>query len=173
MTKSEEACMALVLGVPRGPDYEKIAATFIINELNGLMSEYAIDLKHLLYVREDFVEILQDIAHLRSLSYMSPRHAKQALVFSWKNPYVGISDYLLESRILDEIEGDELEKVVRRVLEENDKIVQTVLGGKTAAAGSLIGKVMKVSKSDPVRVKELITAIIEEKRHVQSIPESP
>ena len=60
------------------------------------------------------------------------------------------------------ISGDELEKIVRKVIDENKKAVQDYKGGKDVALQVLVGAVMKKSRqnTDPQKAKAMLENLL-------------
>ena len=66
--------------------------------------------------------------------------------------------YLSDSKILDEVSGDDLGIIVSRIVEANPKVKEDILKGKKQAIGFFVGQVMKETKgkTDPNEVKKEI-----------------
>ncbi len=73
-----------------------------------------------------------------------------------------VKDIVQREGLVQVTEEDELVGLVREVMEENERIVETIRRGKVNAIGALVGEAMKKSKgqADPKRVNELLQEII-------------
>jgi Asp-tRNA(Asn)/Glu-tRNA(Gln) amidotransferase B subunit len=102
-------------------------------------------------------ETLSNLGLLIAEGYMQTRHARKVLdaVMSPSHVCWDLIDVVLDLKILDEVEGDELTTLIKQILAEQPQAVADIKKGKLKAIGSLIGTVMKKIKADPVKVKEL------------------
>ncbi len=63
------------------------------------------------------------------------------------------------------LDANELERLCRRLLEENPRVVEDVLNGKTKAVGALIGKARQIdANANPQQVRETCLRLIEQQR---------
>ena len=71
---------------------------------------------------------------------------------------VSPSSYVEENGLKTVDDTQELQKIIKRVLEQNPKSVQDYLGGKKKAIGFLVGQTMKATqgRAEPARTRELL-----------------
>ena len=69
-----------------------------------------------------------------------------------------IEDIVVREGLVQVSDEDELVRLLREIIEENEQIVQTIKKGKVNAIGALVGTAMKKSKgqANPKRVNELL-----------------
>jgi Asp-tRNA(Asn)/Glu-tRNA(Gln) amidotransferase B subunit len=103
-----------------------------------------------------FTELLADCACGMHAKVLTHRHVKKIIDDCWNFPYVGydLFRYIRETNLLDEVEGDALEKILDEVIAANEKAVKEIKAGKDKAIGALVGQVMKKQKVDPAQVKD-------------------
>lgn len=73
-----------------------------------------------------------------------------------------VRDIVLSEGLIQVSDEDELVTLIKEVMEENERIVETIRKGKINAIGALVGEAMKKSKgqANPKRVNELLQELI-------------
>ncbi len=146
----------------RPESFWRILASFLINDVFALWNEHGYSVVDVNEFRPDLITALGDIAALRAYAVISARHAKEILLAIWNLPYLCVIDYIVESKILEEVGGDELEALVVAVMEANPKAVQQIRDGKLNTIAFLVGQSMKAAKgkADPSRIRKIVEAKI-------------
>lgn len=125
--------------------FAQTAAKLITNELFGLMGD-SWTVEDLHTYRPDLQDEIRDIVVLRALDIITTKHAKEILNSIWEKPYTTTIDYIIQSKLLEEAEGNELDEIVNKVIADNPSVVSEVQGGKEKARGFLVGQIMKLAK---------------------------
>lgn len=159
---SKAVVTLLALSRTRFSDEEQIiiaqtASKLISNELTGLMGD-SWDIDDLNTYRPDLQDELRDIVVLRALDIITTKHAKEILNSIWEKPYTTTIDYIIQSKLLEEAEGSELDAIIDKVIADNTSVVDEVRGGKVKARGFLVGQIMKLAKgkANPTMVQEML-----------------
>lgn len=131
----------------------------IANDLFSLMGDEW-DIKTVDIEKFHINGLLSDLAFLLSAGQIEARHVKKILEDAWnEDPYAwDLCWYLSDTKILDEVSGDDLGVIVKKIIELNPKVMEDIKKGKKQAIGFLVGKVMKETKgkADPNMVKKEI-----------------
>lgn len=108
--------------------------------------------------RPDLQKAIGDICFLQAIELITAKHSKEILKAIWALPYLEVASYILDSKILEEAEGDELLAIVQTVVKNNPKTVSQILEGKDKAIGFLVGQVMKAAKgkANPQQAQEML-----------------
>jgi Asp-tRNA(Asn)/Glu-tRNA(Gln) amidotransferase B subunit len=157
-TKSEIAVAALIIRYKliEMKSTAPLIARIVINEMMAAMARDKMTIEEVRDYREDIPAAIVEIAFLQAEGLIEYRHVKKLFEACWRTPYWTVMDEIIEAGMLDELDESDLLVVVRRVIEANPKVIETVRKGKVAAAGALIGQVMKQAKADPKMIKSLI-----------------
>lgn len=143
------------------------ASKLIQNNLKELMHADNISFEKLNEEKWHISQLLSDLAYLLSIDVIESRHAKKILYDAWNaEPYAwDICWYLSDTKLLDETNSHDLDKMILTLLEKNDKVCKDILNGKEKAVGSLIGPIMKETKgkADPKYLKQRIIELTKEK----------
>ena len=141
-----------------GKDFEqnkliKLASSYLLSDLRGIMSEKLAVIEDLRITPEDFAELIKLIAQDK----ISSRAAKDVLLEMFET---GADPHeIIKAKDIGQT-GDEefLGKETDKVLAENPKAVEDFKTGKPNAMQFLIGKVMMATKgrANPKVVKELL-----------------
>lgn len=170
INKTQMATLACVTWRTLGLDeetrkkYACMVARIMINDLFALMGDDW-TIADLNYYRADLTGAIADLGFLRVAELITAKQSKEILQAVWDLPYLDVSDYIRESEILKEAEGDELLSIVKTVVKDNPKVVAQILEGKDKAIGFLVGQVMKAAKgkANPQQATEMLRAEMEVK----------
>lgn len=145
-------------GVPR-TEMGPLVAKLIIQEVDPRRIAEDTEWSDMEYYHYGFNNLLGDIAACLYTKVLQPRHAKKIIEDCWYK-YCGydLVQYLLESKLLDEVEGDALITIVREAMAANSKAVEQFRAGKEKAIGAVVGAVMKKQKADPITIQAIIKA---------------
>lgn len=104
-----------------------------------------------------FTELLVDCMKGKLAGILTTTHIKQIINDCWYT-YAGydLMQYCIETKLLDEVSGNDLLELIRVVISENPKVVSTIQSGNTKAVGSLVGSVLKKQKGDPRTIQQII-----------------
>lgn len=108
---------------------------------------------------------MQDVIMLRFFGFITAAQARQMLRDCW---ILGDSiTALLNLKLDNEVKSDDLVAIIKTIAAKNEKSVADYKSGKTNAANSLLGQVIKQAKvegktADPVATKELILKTLDE-----------
>jgi len=139
----------------------KLAANYILSDLQGLLGGASV-------VGEDFLIIPEDFAELITLIYegkISSKIAKQVLTEMFStgaDPH-----HIIEEKGLVEMRDEkEIEKVVKEVILQNQKAVEDYKKGKQAALQFLVGQVMAKTrgKAKPEIVHKIMLQIFQHQK---------
>lgn len=150
-------------------NWRKQVFNCIINDLLPLASEMGIEKENgdqcnLKFFMDHMLEDTKDVNFLKYFGFITSQQARQMLRECWN---LGGSIPALFALKLDaETTGDELEELVKEIVNSNPKVVSDYKKGKIAAANTLIGTVIKKIKEngksvDPNGAKDLIIKTLE------------
>lgn len=128
----------------------------MLNDLFALLKEHDLELTDL---SEDFVDSFSDIVALRAHEVITTRHAKEILLAIWNTPYLGVADYIIASKMLEEADDSAVEAILRELMDANPKVCQQVRDGKVAALGFFVGQTLKKIKADPTKIRTILDSI--------------
>ncbi len=117
----------------------RLCANYLVSDLQGLMKEKK--LQEIPILPENFAELIC----LRLKNEISSKLAKEILAemfFTQKDP----SQIIEEKGLRVERREQEVEKIIKEVIEENEKAVEDFKNGKEGALNFLVGKAMQKSK---------------------------
>lgn len=136
----------------------RITSNLMLNEFSALISEYKYTIEDIENYRPDFKDNFKDICLLRASEAITTKHAKELLAHTWKNPYSDIVSYLVSSKMLEEADSSHIINIIKDLLINNMKTVESIKNGKTNAVGFFVGQTMKAiqGKGNPAEIKELI-----------------
>lgn len=139
--------------------FAQTASKLVTNELFGLMGD-SWSIEDLHTYRPDLQNEIRDIVVLRALEIITTKHAKEILNSIWEKPYTTTIDYIIQSKLLEEAEGSELDAIVSKVIADNPNVVAEVQGGKDKARGFLVGQIMKLAKgkANPAIAQQMLIA---------------
>ncbi len=138
-------------------DLYRTLANFIVTNLQALLAEKSSSIAETLVTPENLAELVTYIA-LGKLSQSAAKEVLKAMFEGGADPSV-----IAEERGLWQVSDQgELEKAVKKVIDENSKAVADIRAGKTQALQFLAGQVMKESKgkANPSVVQQLIKKMI-------------
>jgi aspartyl-tRNA(Asn)/glutamyl-tRNA(Gln) amidotransferase subunit B len=124
-----------------------------MNELSRRATEQGVELAELPVTPADVVHVSRLVAE----GTINDKLARQ--VFDGVLAGEGTPDEVVEKRGLKVVSDEgELTKIVDEVIAANPEVAEKIRGGKTAAAGALVGAVMKATRgqADAARARELI-----------------
>lgn len=143
-------------GIPQ-KDMGPIVAKLLMQEIDPRRIAEETEWEDLEYYHYGFKDLLGDIAACLYTKALQPRHAKKIIEDCW-HKYCGydLTQYLIETKLLDEVEGDALLTIVREAMAANPKACEQFKAGKEKAVGAVVGAVMKKQKADPITIQAII-----------------
>lgn len=137
----------------------KISANFLLNEVFALLKENGMTISEIDTLRPDILDGISDIVALRSFEVITAKHAKEILLAIWAEPYLEVSDYIIVSKILEEVGDAEILAILDDLITANPKMVDQIKSGKTNVMGFFVGQTLKAvgGKANPLKVKELVS----------------
>jgi aspartyl-tRNA(Asn)/glutamyl-tRNA(Gln) amidotransferase subunit B len=139
--------------------FNRNVSTFMINNLMAKIHKDELSFEEFRKYYPDELNVsISEICYLKTLDLINSTQAKEIFEAVWKNPYIEVCDYICQSKLLEGV--DDLDEHIDKIIADNEKIVQQILGGKDKAVGSLIGQLMKVTKgkADPQAAGEKFMA---------------
>jgi aspartyl-tRNA(Asn)/glutamyl-tRNA(Gln) amidotransferase subunit B len=135
----------------------KLAANYLITDLQGLLKESASTLAGLSITPEDFAEFISLICQGK----ISSKIAKMLLLKmheSGGHP----SEIIKRDNLIQITDVAEIEKIIDKVIKDNAKAMEDYKKGKETAFQYLIGKIMAESKgkADPQEIGKLLKRIL-------------
>ena len=131
----------------------KLVSGWLLTKLQGVMTEYKIDVRTLKISPENFAELLT-MVHTGKVT------GPNALVILTEMAMSGIDpSQVMEEKNLGQMgDTDELRGAVRAAIEGNPKAVEDWRGGKTTSVQFLVGQVMKATrgKAPPEEARKLL-----------------
>lgn len=139
----------------------KAVANWLINNLFALLNESEHDIDSTRVTPESLVALL-DLVDDQTISHNAAKEVLAEMFANGREPQTIVDERGL-AQISDEAS---LQRVVRRVLEENEEQVQAYLEGKEQLRGWFVGQVMRETrgKANPQLVNELIRLLLERRR---------
>jgi len=135
----------------------KTIANLITTELLGRLNQENKTFTDIKITPEDLAELIK----LYTDGVLSSKLLKEVFSYMYdtgKSP----QEIVQEKNLVQITDIEELQKVVEEVINENPKIVQDYLSGKTQAISALIGQAMKKTKgkANPKQLQELFISIL-------------
>jgi aspartyl-tRNA(Asn)/glutamyl-tRNA(Gln) amidotransferase subunit B len=135
----------------------KTIANLITTELLGRLNQENKTFTDIKITPEDLAELIK----LYTNGVLSSKLLKEVFSYMYdtgKSP----QEIVQEKNLVQITDTEELQKVVEEVINENPKIVQDYLSGKTQAISALIGQAMKKTKgkANPKQLQELFISIL-------------
>ena len=140
----------------KGADVQA-AAGMLKGEVAKILNREKISLTDCFLSVERFMEVLTLLSENR-INAQTGKKVLEIVIAEDKDPSA-----VVEENGWEQVDNsDELMAFVDKVLSENGKAVEQIMGGDLKPVGFLIGQVMKLSggKADPKKVKEIITGRI-------------
>jgi len=139
--------------------FYKPVASWILNDLLGIMNERKLSIKEIKIKPEHIRGIVSLILEGKITSKIA-KEIFPVMFDTGKKPEDIVKDMNME-QILD---VDSIEKVCKEVVEENQKVVEDYKKGKKAAIGRLVGEVMKKTRgrANPKLVNQTLIKLLEE-----------
>lgn len=163
MTKTEKAISVCLFNSVISFDLDKAkvakaTANILINDVLSYLKEHHLELSDL---PEGLEESIGDLVVLRELELITTKQLRAVLSRCLEEGLTPI-DVFVRDKILDETDGDALQSIVQKVLTDNQKVVDQILGGNVKAKGFLVGQIMKATKgkANPQEVNSLIDNLI-------------
>jgi aspartyl-tRNA(Asn)/glutamyl-tRNA(Gln) amidotransferase subunit B len=135
----------------------KLSANYIITELRKHLATTGQDIKNIKITPENYAELVGFVAEGKISS-----SATQIVLKEMYNTG-GDPSQIIESKNLIQLsDSGELEKIIKKVLEENKKSVDDFKAGKEKALKFLVGQTMKVTKgkANPQMVMEILKKLM-------------
>ncbi|MGB9743164.1 MAG: Asp-tRNA(Asn)/Glu-tRNA(Gln) amidotransferase subunit GatB [Minisyncoccales bacterium] len=139
----------------------KLAANYLITDLQGLLKNEKLSIRQCLITPENFAEFVS----LIDQGKISSRTAKEILLEMFKT---GVDpSQLIEEKGLTQIsDEEEIKTVIKEVIKENSPAVADCRAGKKNAQQFLVGKVMAKTKgkANPQLVQNLLEQLLAENK---------
>ncbi|MBI2640093.1 MAG: Asp-tRNA(Asn)/Glu-tRNA(Gln) amidotransferase subunit GatB [Candidatus Sungbacteria bacterium] len=134
-------------------DLYRVLANFIATNLQGMLAGVGASVNETLITAENLAELVIYVV-LGKLSQPAAKEVLKTMFETGADPSV-IAD---EKGLWQVSDTEELEKIVSKVIDANEKTVAEIKAGKTQALQFLVGQVMKESKgkANPGVVQELV-----------------
>jgi len=131
----------------------KTVANWIISRLLSLLNTKNIRIKEAKITPENFAELIT-LIYQHKVTKQIAVQILERMFLTGKDP----SNIMDEEDLGQMAEKEDLEGIIEKVINSNQKVVEQYKGGKTASLQFLIGQVMKKSKgrADVQKVKELL-----------------
>ncbi|MFA6405082.1 MAG: Asp-tRNA(Asn)/Glu-tRNA(Gln) amidotransferase subunit GatB [Candidatus Paceibacterota bacterium] len=138
----------------------RIAMNYLLTDYLGALKKIAGPMRYDI-LPKNWAELVSMIVG----NEISSRGAKDTLAIMINDTKKSPRDIVKENNLLKENNIGAVEEVVKKVIEENKKVVDEYVGGKTNSLQFLIGQVMKVTKgsSDPREVSEVLAKLLQNK----------
>jgi len=135
---------------------KRLLANWINVEILGYLNENNLGIQEFRIHPEELGEFLNYVSRGK-LSYNMAKDIFKKTLYNEES-----LKHLLEEALSSTISSQELEKIINKVLEENQELVEKFRNGKTGVLGALIGKVMKETRgrADARKVKEILESKI-------------
>ncbi len=160
--QAEIAVIQPILGrffeaVAKATDEVKMARTFVFNVLLAHLKEDLVDVSQSKVTEQHLIDLIGAVKEGR-ISASVAKDVLEEVYLTGKDPLKVIADQGLE-QVSD---AGELEAICQQVLDENEKIIADLKGGKEKAFGALVGKVMAATKgqANPGMVTQILKAKI-------------
>ena len=161
MNKTQQVMGLLIAKdyIKRSEGFYKSLQNLIVNDLFALMGEEW-EISRVDKEKFHIKGLLNDLAFLLSGNQIEPRHVKKILEDAWETePYAwDICWYLSDTKLLEEVSGDDLSSMVAKVIEANPSVKADIEKGNKKAIGFLVGQIMKETKgkTDPNQARKEI-----------------
>ena len=142
-----------------GKKMGKLVSGWFINKLGGLMMERKVDIRTLKITPENFAEFIT-IIYENKISGTNGLKLLELMMASGGDP----SQIMEEKDLGSSDDSGELEGIVEKVINSNEKAVAEYRAGKEAVIMFLVGQVMKEAKgkANPTQAKETLIKKISE-----------
>lgn len=131
----------------------KTVANLIMGDVSGYLNKYKVELDEICISSKNLV----DISNLFDEDVISSKIAKTILADAIDNE-IDVDVYVKEHGLIQISDDSELEKIVQKVIDENEKSINDYLSGNEFAFKFIIGQVMKLSKgkANPKKATQMI-----------------
>ncbi len=138
----------------------KAIANWIIGDIKGYINEHNIDFKLLKITPRHLAEIIE----LIDKNIINNNMAKQILA-EVLSTGKDAKDIIKEKQLFQITDEPEIENLAKEVINENQKVVDDYISGKSNALGFLIGQLMKKTKghANPAIANKLFKGLMAEK----------
>lgn len=135
----------------------KIICNWILSDISKYLNEKDVELHDTNITADKLVELLE-LIEKSAISNSTAKTVFDEMLTCDKTP----KQIVEEKGLVQNSNQDELEAVVKAILENNSKSVEDYNNGKTNAFGFLLGQCMKATKGqgNPVIMKEILTKLI-------------
>jgi aspartyl-tRNA(Asn)/glutamyl-tRNA(Gln) amidotransferase subunit B len=138
----------------------KAIANWLIGDIKGYMNEHNIDFRLLKTTPRHLTEIIE----LIDKNIISNKMAKQILaevLSTGRNA----NDIIKENQLFQITDESEIQKLAQEVINENPKVVDDYISGKSNALGFLVGQLMKKTKghANPATANKLLKGLMAKK----------
>lgn len=143
--------------VKEGSNPKKVS-NWIMGEVIRLCREKAINPEEIKVSPSNFSKLIS-LVDSKTINITVAKEIFEKMFDSDFDPIV----YVEENQLKQESNEEELEKIVIQVIENNEKIVADIKGGKRQAVGALIGQTMKLTRgtANPEMVNKIIVKILQ------------
>lgn len=134
-------------------DRAKKAANWILSELFGRLNTASISISET-KVKPEYLAKLIELIESNTISGKIGKEVFDEMFEGGKNP-----EHIIKEKGLEQVsDTEEIEKIIKKVISENSKVVDDYKSGKVQVLGFLVGQVMKETggKANPKVVNELL-----------------
>lgn len=135
----------------------KLTVNYLESDLLGEIKEKKIEIKDLKITPENFAELVT-ITWQKEISSRAAKIVLEEMVKTGADP-----SYIIKEQNLKQVfKESEIEKIVKKILKENQKAVKDFKSGRENALQFLIGQVMRKTKGkmDPKVTKEILIKLL-------------
>lgn len=135
----------------------KLAANYIITDLQGLLKGESVESGKFLITPENFAELIA-IIYKGEISSKIAKMVLEEMFETGADP----SHIIKEKGLTQITDESDLEKIIKKVISENQKVVDDFKKGKQAASQFLVGQVMSYTKgkANPQTVNKLLNELL-------------
>jgi len=154
----------LAVGVnEKKPEATKKVVSWLTVDLIGLLRSLADDGIFDLSDLNVTVDNLLDMFGMIELGELSSSGAKSILEHLLKTKG-DVRDIASKNKLIQSSDNDEIEKIAKKVIEDNKKVAEQIRAGEDKAIGFLIGQVMKLSagSANPKIAQEIIRKLLKD-----------
>jgi aspartyl-tRNA(Asn)/glutamyl-tRNA(Gln) amidotransferase subunit B len=137
----------------------KSASNWVMTEVMRILNDEKIEIQDFWISGKNLSSLINLIAEGKISNNIAKEVYAGMLAVKDKNDEKQNPGYIVkEKNLLQVTDSSEIEKIVRKVLEDNPKEVERYKGGETKLIGFFVGKIMKESKgkANPQAVNELL-----------------
>lgn len=139
----------------------KTTAYFLTRELSAILNRDNLELSSLGLD----AGAIADLLSLLEEGKITEKNAKEAMI-AYVHQKINPADFIKKNSLLKDLASSETEKIVEKIISQNQKAVSDFLMGEEKSMNFLVGLVMRETKSkaDPKQVREMIEKKIRESK---------